>query len=333
MSFCTNCGSKLDDDARFCPVCGMKQDAVGVSMNMGYEPGSIPQQKNLNKKKIAGIAVGAVAALAIIGGGVTTIVRKNKANKPQAIMEAFSEYYDAFCEDHYMDDVAQYNMDYSVARYFDCIGRVLYIDDEPVLMISDMVGLTGDPNDEDSYTDAIYDVYFYTYDGKEVKEKNKIRNILACDDGFKIFVEDDTFLLVTEARAYYDISRRGEAVYEMKGNNVSAYLCKESYENEDTSYDQYCELDGRQKEVSDVSYLVVKAFDRELDDTDANYVFGDWIDDPTYGALVGNDFTDYLKELGKLDEIKSERQLENKFFDYMGYEEETEENRDAEFGY
>lgn len=252
MSFCANCGSKLDDDARFCPVCGMKQDAVGVSMNMGYEPSSIPQQKNLNKKKIAGIAVGAVAALAIIGGGVTTIVRKNKANKPQAIMEAFSEYYDAFCEDHYMDDVAQYNMDYSVARYFDCIGRVLYIDDEPVLMISDMVGLTGDLN------------------------------------------------------------------------------------SEDTLYDQYCELDGRQKEVSDVSYLVVKAFDRELDYTDANYVFGDWIDDPTYGALVGNDFADYLKELGKLDEIKSERQLENKFFDYMGYEEdteETEEYRDAEFGY
>ena len=27
MAFCTNCGSKIDDEARFCPDCGAKKPA------------------------------------------------------------------------------------------------------------------------------------------------------------------------------------------------------------------------------------------------------------------------------------------------------------------
>lgn len=338
MSFCANCGNKLDDDARFCPVCGMKQDVDGVSMNMGYEPSPIPQ-KNLDKKKIAGIAVGAVVALAVIGGIVSTVAKKNKADKPQTdkprkVMEAFSEYYDTFYEDHYMDDIAQYNLDYSIARYFDCIGRVVYIDGEPILMISDLVGLTGDP-DEDTTVDLIYDVYFYSYDGKEVQEKNRIQNILSRDDGFNIFVENDTILLVTQPITYFHHS--GEmndvAVYEIKDDNVSAYLRKEVGAPYSEDQYQYCELNGRQEELSEVSDLVVKAIDWSMDCPDANYMFGDGIRNSTYGALVGNDFTNYLKELGKLDKIESERQLEDIFFDYMGYEEDTEENWDDEIDY
>lgn len=314
MKYCSNCGNQLEDDAKFCSVCGMQQGQTPTP----EEKTEIEQLKKEKKfKPVVGIAVGVVVVIAIICV-IFGVATKNKKQSPKKIMEAFTQYYDDYCKDH-CDDMAQYGVSYEVAHYLDCIGRVVYFDDEPMMMIADLVGVSGD----EDRCDYIYNVNFYSYDGRNVIEKYAIENVYAWDDGFLIYVENNTLILVTEAFNYESNSGNSLAVYELSDGIVSSYVRVMHEENDAKQYDYY-NLDGSRSEAIEVDNLVKKVCDDSLiRETEMYYAFGDWgqmNSHPSYGALVGDKFEDYLSEISKLDNITNQSELDKIYAECMGYE-------------
>lgn len=52
MKFCSQCGAKLPDEAKFCDSCGAAQQAAGTSSNRSAasEPETKPGKKTLGQK-------------------------------------------------------------------------------------------------------------------------------------------------------------------------------------------------------------------------------------------------------------------------------------------
>lgn len=318
MRYCKNCGNQLDDDAKFCSICGMQQEQPQMPWtNAEIEP---PKKKK-DGKPVLGIAVGVIFAIVVIGIIVGIATRKPSNKK---IMEAFEEYYTEFCETHYVDDVNKYGIGYETANYWDCIARVVYLDDEPLLMIADMVGVS---EYEDEECDFIYDVYFLSYEGRKVTEKYKIDNVYAWDDGFLIYIEDNKLILGTKAYRYDVDEGSSFVVYEMSDNNIASYFSvsiSNRYWGITQTQFEYYELDGNHTNYVDVDNIVKKVcdYDSGIRDNEMYYVFGDWggmNEHPTGGALNGDKFKEYLVTLGKLESIDSEEQLEEIYAECMGY--------------
>lgn len=324
MSYCPNCGNQLDDGEKFCSVCGMQQEQPKrPETNAEIEP----LKKKKGSKPVVGIIVGVIIVIAVIGI-IVGVVIKNKKPSNKNIMEAFKEYYNEFCEIHYVDDVIKYGVGYEVANYWDCIARVVYLDDEPLLMIADMVGVSGE---EDERSDFIYNVYFLSYNGRKVTEKYKINNVYAWDDGFLIYIEDNKLILETEAYKYDSNKGYSLAVYELSDNNMESYL--RVLREDDTVI--YYELDGNHTNSVDIDNIVEKVcdYDSGIRDNEMYYVFGDWgkmNSHPTYGALNGDKFREYLITLENLESIDSEEQLERVYSECMGYNNMESENTKQE---
>ena len=113
------------------------------------------------------------------------------------------------------------------------------------------------------------------------------------------------------------------AVYELSDGIVSSYVRVMHEENDAKQYDYY-NLDGSRSEAIEVDNLVKKVCDDSLiRETEMYYAFGDWgqmNSHPSYGALVGDKFEDYLSEISKLDNITNQSELDKIYAECMGYE-------------
>lgn len=82
MAFCANCGTKLEDDAKFCAGCGAPVNAGG-----GFGPAPVNPRKPVNGKLI-GILCGAGAALILVIALVVVLVVGGGYSSPEAVAEA-----------------------------------------------------------------------------------------------------------------------------------------------------------------------------------------------------------------------------------------------------
>ncbi len=73
--FCNNCGNKLSDGTKFCSACGASQDATPVVQSAQTTQPTAPMQSfqgapekpKSNGKKIGGIILAVLGAMAILG--------------------------------------------------------------------------------------------------------------------------------------------------------------------------------------------------------------------------------------------------------------------------
>ena len=70
MKFCTKCGTKLDDNAKFCASCGQASDTPSTgappSSPPAAPPGVAPTKKGMSGCAIAAIVAGGLAVLGIV---------------------------------------------------------------------------------------------------------------------------------------------------------------------------------------------------------------------------------------------------------------------------
>ena len=67
MKFCTKCGTKLDDSAKFCASCGQPVEApAAVGSSAPAAAPAAPKKKQMSGCTIAAIVVGALAALGLV---------------------------------------------------------------------------------------------------------------------------------------------------------------------------------------------------------------------------------------------------------------------------
>lgn len=74
--YCSNCGSKIDEDSKFCANCGQTINGGSANVNKGEV---IDNKRQPQKKKMAGIIVG-VAIVALIGIVIATTNKKENNN-------------------------------------------------------------------------------------------------------------------------------------------------------------------------------------------------------------------------------------------------------------
>lgn len=89
--FCKNCGSELSQDTKFCPVCGMRQDAAPTASPQTYhEPQSAPSSRAVPKKKLSLIPIlAAVLALAVAFIAFSALSGNSEKKQKQELLETY----------------------------------------------------------------------------------------------------------------------------------------------------------------------------------------------------------------------------------------------------
>lgn len=73
MTYCTNCGAPLQNEAAWCSNCGAKlqsEEYTAQSMPQGRELSNLPSQKKSKK----GLAIGLTCAGVVLAAGITVLV-------------------------------------------------------------------------------------------------------------------------------------------------------------------------------------------------------------------------------------------------------------------
>lgn len=190
------------------------------------------------KKKILVILLCLGTLIGLCGCGD----EKNSAKKEQSTMEAYKECYNEFYSKHYLDDIdylqylyqsmgledasylqydEEYGGTYETVSEADCAGKIVYVNDEPLLAIANLVdcGESVYSDEEDTRFEFIYDVYFYKYDGKKVVEVTMIPQLVCEDDGFSLYTIDNKIYLDTYYHDMYVVE--GETYKTISGNSES----------------------------------------------------------------------------------------------------------------
>lgn len=94
--FCKNCNSEMEDDAKFCPVCGEKCDTpaaeTGAAVQQPEEAETDVQKPKKSKKKVIGI-VAAVVVLLLVGVGAAAHTQiSNYVRKTFGSPESYYQY-------------------------------------------------------------------------------------------------------------------------------------------------------------------------------------------------------------------------------------------------
>lgn len=154
ISFCPNCGKKLNGDFEFCPECGETK-----ALPTGKKSGKTHKRKsNLSIKLAITMVSIAIVVCAFFFGS-----KGIKKIKYQKAIEAYIEYYDEFYEDHFDEELEEDNKE--------CRGK-LTLDEKnkPIMVITDL-----QPSGE-------VDVYLITYSGGKAKESIIIEDLKHPDD-------------------------------------------------------------------------------------------------------------------------------------------------------
>lgn len=225
-------------------------------------------------------------------------------------MQAFKTYYEEYSEEHYMKDIAQYDIDYMTSSHWDCIGKMVFIENQPMMMIADLVGVS--PSSED----FIYNIRVFSYENGEVVEKYTVKDLITWDDGFFYDVNRDTILICSEAYCFGD--NKNTAIYELKDGEVKSYM--RTYNENDDIYifcqylDNDCTPTEVDKEVENYYKYTMMPYNYFMSDCNTALT-----ENKYYGALTQEDFLAFLDELAKLEDITSEQQVEKAFCDFVGY--------------
>jgi predicted nucleic acid-binding Zn ribbon protein len=238
--YCENCGKELGETAKFCSGCGAKVEIVpakqevhtevefvhcpncGKQVSKGFEfctecgatikveQEVVPEKKkNSGKKKVVGVfCLLAVIVVAVVFGGLFLVKKLSSQNYGKAL-KAYREFYDEYYSEH--SGELEKTASLSRLSRTDCSGKIVMKGTKPILVIADEVDLDLKPfnfNNRISYSyKGIFDVHFYEYDGRKVKEVVTIPKLLSNYNGFSIFTVEDTIYVVTGSGA------NGQEVY------------------------------------------------------------------------------------------------------------------------
>lgn len=264
------------------------------------------------KKRILSILLCGIMAMSLVACGKAssdTGGQKKKINVAKT-MEAFKDYYNEYSEKHYIVDLTG-DIDSVTANHWDCIGKMLYVEDQPMMMIADLVG------DVPSSRDFIYNIRVFSYENGEVVEKYTVKDLITWDDGFFYDVSQNAILICSEAYSFED--SRNTAIYELKDGEVKSY--KRLYNGDDDSYifcqylDDDCTPIEVDKEVENYYKYTKMPYNYFMSDSNKALTENQY-----YGVLTQEDFSAFLDELAKLEDITSEQQVEKAFCDFIGYD-------------
>lgn len=184
------------------------------------------------KKLLLTLLLGCSMVIGLCGCGKD----QNSAKKTQSAIEAYKEYYNEFYNEHYLDDIGyfqylyqsmgldsvshlqydeEYGSTYDSMSVADCAGKIVLVDNVPILVIADAIDLDTYADDEYEGCDVVFNVYFYEFIGKKVTEKVMIPDVKCYDDGFSVFSVNDEIYLYTDAYT------TGEKIYRVNGNSYS----------------------------------------------------------------------------------------------------------------
>ena len=286
------------------------------------------------KKKILSLLLVCSMVIGLCGCGK----EKNPAKKEQSItetqsvIEAYKEYYNEFYNEHYSDDIGyidylyqsmgledasylQYDenakWEYNTITTVDCAGKVIYLNNKPVMIIVDLIdcGPSYNLDPESDYYELdygfLYDVYVFEFDGKQVVEKTVIPNVTASLRGLCVFTNDNKIYL------YDDINSgtHNSKIYCVDGNTYSE---TEAYNEIDGNWiletgigSNKCGAEGiiiNQDE--NLVYSIIH---------ENNYVDRDAKWSSALNGELFNDWLDYLSE----QEVSSTLELDIKYGEYL----------------
>ena len=93
------------------------------------------------KKRILSILLCGIMAMSLVACGKAssdTGGQKKKINVAKT-MEAFKDYYNEYSEKHYIVDLTG-DIDSVTANHWDCVGKIVYIENQPMMIIADLIG-------------------------------------------------------------------------------------------------------------------------------------------------------------------------------------------------
>lgn len=254
------------------------------------------------KKRILSILLCGIMAMSLVACGKAssdTGGQKKKINVAKT-MEAFKDYYNEYSEKHYIVDLTG-DIDSVTANHWDCVGKIIYFENQPMMAIADMTGRMTDEND------LVYNVRFYAYEDGNVVEKYTIKDLMTSNYGFSYYVNKDSVMVYTQSYSLYDYAG---SVYVLKDNNVSAYnIC----EDEDTENVYCCDYNDSSNTPVEVDDYIKNSY--KMVSLPYNY----FINKNDNKALTQEDFTDYLDQLAEQKDIDSESQIVKLYCDYIGY--------------
>lgn len=263
------------------------------------------------KKRILSILLCGIMAMSLVACGKAssdTGGQKKKINVAKT-MEAFKDYYNEYSEKHYIVDLTG-DIDSVTANHWDCVGKIVYIENQPMMIIADLIGK------DSASMDLTYNVKVLSYENDTIIEKYSIKDLISSDDGFSYCVDNNILLLCAEN--YIDADNTTGVVYELKNGEVLAY---QKVANTESNALTFCEYLGNNDSTVEVDREVNNIFNHGM--MPYNYFISDSnekiINNKYKGALTQEDFCSFLDEVGKLDDISSEAQIEIMYCDFMGY--------------
>lgn len=267
------------------------------------------------KRKIISIVLALALTVSLTACGkrnitiVKSLIEKNT-------MEAFKEYYNEYLEKNYKTDIAQYDIDYMTATHWDCIGKLVYFENQTMMIIADMVGV------QDG--DFIYNVRVLACEKGEVVEKYVVKDMFIWDDGFTYEVIDDALIFFTESYLISDDDKYDGVLYELKGGEVNTYYVDVDYSNGSYSASDYYDyLTGERVSVDEA----VEKHTNINELPAYSYFFSDCVQELTennyYGALTQEDFIkflEYMDEKTSAMGIKNNQTIVRYYCGFLGYD-------------
>ncbi len=251
MKKCINCGNQLNDNQKFCPVCGVKQpDTDRGPKDPGNKGGN--KGKNNGDRTIMIIGIVALAVSVVVLASVLVLVHFLKGKKSNS---GDDESQVVFTEEEYRDALEAYS-EY-IETYADEYNSGEFAADIMLDSIGNPVLVTYDYIDDDNET-----LNILWYDGKDVEciyefsGSDEFDTVYLCTDGIFYYPDYDT-----ETLDYYQISG-GEVkkiLTQSEDSEAVIYYEDKQYELDFMDAETYC---NENEELLEKFYISI--YDEEI---------------------------------------------------------------------